>query len=215
MLYKKRFLLRCVFFIAGMLIAALGIALVTNASLGTTPITSLPLAVDAIWPLSIGTYTVMLNACFVILQKVILGPEFRYTTLLQMPPILIFGAGIDMWLHYTAFIVSLPYLERCACMLLGVATLACGVLIQVMTNVTVLPGEGIVLAISHRFHYSFSSMKVVSDCSMVAAAAIVGLLGVGHIVGIREGTLCSAVLTGIFIRFYSFVLRKLGFVEKE
>lgn len=43
-------------------IMALGIALVTNANLGTTPITSLPYALSAIYSLSLGATTFLLNS---------------------------------------------------------------------------------------------------------------------------------------------------------
>ena len=55
---------------------ALGIALVTNSNLGTTPITSLPYALGAIFALSLGTATFLLNLLFVALQKVLLRKEF-------------------------------------------------------------------------------------------------------------------------------------------
>lgn len=212
---RKNFALRCVTFTFGMITAAGGIAMVTNANLGTTPITSVPLAVNAILPLSIGGYTAILNTVLLALQKVILGPKFRYTSLLQLPPVLLFSAAIDFWLHMSHFITGLPYLERFAFLLLGIVILAAGILIQVTSNVTVMPGEGIVMAVAYRFHHSFGAMKVLIDCSMVAAAAVISFVGLGTIVGIREGTLAAAVLTGFVVRFFTFCMRKLGIGPKQ
>ena len=70
---------------------ALGIALVTNSNLGTTPITSLPYALGAIFALSLGTATFLLNLLFVALQKVLLRKEFSPAHLLQLPAVLLFS----------------------------------------------------------------------------------------------------------------------------
>lgn len=49
---------------------------------------------------------------------------------------------------------------------------------------------------------TFGKVKVGNDISLVAIAAIVSVLTLGTIEGIREGTLISALLTGIIARFY-------------
>ncbi len=189
--------------------AALGIAIVTNASLGTTPITSIPLVCDGILPLSVGGYTAIINTFFVIAQKFILGPNFRYTTWFQLLPMLVFSAAIDFWLFCTDGILALPYLERFAFLMVGIATMALGIFIQVASNITVMPGEGLVLAIAHRTHHSFGAIKVITDCCMVATSALLGFAFLGKIIGIGEGTVLSAVLTGFVVRFYSFCARKM------
>lgn len=194
--------------------AALGIAIVTNASLGTTPITSIPLVCNGILPLSVGGYTAIINTFFVIAQKFILGPNFRYTVFLQLLPMLVFSAAIDFWLFCTDGILIMPYFERFAFLLVGIATLALGIFIQVVSNITVMPGEGLVLAIAWRTNHSFGSVKVITDCCMVGTAAILSLAFLGTVIGIREGTVLSAVLTGFVVRFYSFCARKMHLVRQ-
>ncbi len=205
---------RCCFFCVGMSTAALGIAIVTNASLGTTPITSIPLVCDGILPLSVGGYTAIINTFFVIAQKFILGPKFRTISFLQLLPMLVFSAAIDFWLFCTDGILALPYTGRFAFLLVGIATLALGIFIQVVSNVTVMPGEGLVLAIAYRTHHSFGSIKVITDCCMVGTAALLGFAFLGTVIGIREGTVLSAVLTGFVVRFYSFCARKMHLVKQ-
>ncbi len=202
------FPVRCFILALGMCIAALGIALITNADMGTTPITSLPLAVHAIHPLSVGGYTIVLNAVFVMLEKVILGPNFSRANILQLPPVFLFGFFIDMWMHLTGGIHLLPYMERLLILFAGIVTLSFGILLQVACNLVVQPGEGIVLALAFRTHRNFGNLKVMVDAGMVATAALLGLLCLGHIVGIREGTLLSASLTGFCIRGLGALLHK-------
>ncbi len=202
------------FFCIGMCTSALGIAIVTNASLGTTPITSIPLVCDGILPLSVGGYTAIINTFFVIAQKFILGPNFRYKHFLQLLPMLVFSAAIDFWLFCTDGILALQYTGRFIFLLAGICTLALGIFIQVVSNVTVMPGEGLVLAIAYRTHHSFGSVKVITDCSMVATAALLSFVFLGTVIGIREGTVLSAVLTGFVVRFYSFCARKMHLVKQ-
>ena len=56
---------RCLGFCIGMCFSSLGLALITNTNLGTTPITSLPVALNALVPLSIGGYTVIVSVLFI------------------------------------------------------------------------------------------------------------------------------------------------------
>ncbi len=204
---KLNFVLRCLAFCLGMFIMACGTATITNADLGTTPITSIPYAVNALFPLTIGVYTGGINACFVLLQKLVLGREFRLFHALQLPPVLFFGMCIDFWMNCTSFIVALPYAERMLFLCAGIVIMAIGILIEVSSHVIVLPGEGIVMAIAYKTRRNFGTIKVLCDVSMVCIAMVIGFTGLGHIVGIREGTVMSAVFTGFVVRFFSFLVR--------
>lgn len=207
---NKDYLLRCLLFVTGMITAACGIATVTSAHLGTTPITSVPLVASRLLPLSVGAWTAVISALLIVLQKFVLGPSFRMTTVLQMLPVAVFSLAIDFWLDQTAFVAALPYAERFAALLLGIVILAGGILMQVASRVTIMPGEGIVMAIAYRCHQSFGSVKVLMDCAMVACAVIIGFIGLGGIIGIREGTLAAAVLTGLVLRGMSACVARLA-----
>ena len=82
---------RCLGFCIGMCFSSLGLALITNTNLGTTPITSLPVALNALVPLSIGGYTVIVSVLFIGVEKLILGKHFSLANILQMPPVFLFG----------------------------------------------------------------------------------------------------------------------------
>ena len=138
---------RCLGFCIGMCFSSLGLALITNTNLGTTPITSLPVALNALVPLSIGGYTVIVSVLFIGVEKLILGKHFSLANILQMPPVFLFGLFIDCWMDVTAQVGLLPYWERLCVLLSGIAVLAAGINLQVVSNAVVLPGEGIVLAL--------------------------------------------------------------------
>ena len=54
-------------------VCALGVALITNAQLGTSPITSLPYVLTFMTPLSIGFITFLMNAVFLGVQVLLDG----------------------------------------------------------------------------------------------------------------------------------------------
>lgn len=85
---------------------ALGIALITQAHLGTTPITTLPYTLAAIFGLTLGTTTFACNLLFLLLQRILLQRKLGIAELLQIPAVLIFSVFIDFWMHLTGALVT-------------------------------------------------------------------------------------------------------------
>ena len=183
-------------FTVALLVCALGVALVTNACLGTSPITSLPYALSAIFPLSLGTVTFLSNICFLVVQKALLGRYFTVGHLMQIPAVFLFGVFIDGWMWATSYLMTDVYWQQMLMCLVGSMVLGLGVSLEIISNATVLPGEGMVVAIVFRTHKNFGNIKVLVDSSMVLAAVLLSLAVLHTIVGLREGTIISAVLVG-------------------
>lgn len=60
----RRYLLFCI----SLFVNALGIAFITRAALGTSPITSVTYVLSMFTPFTIGEWTIMLNILFVVLS---------------------------------------------------------------------------------------------------------------------------------------------------
>ena len=84
--------------------------------------------------------------------------------------------------------------------LIGNVWLAAGIFLQVRSKTLVQPGEGAVLAISVVTRKAYGSNKVFFDFYLVLSAAVLGFFVLNEIVGIREGTLISAVLVGSLVK---------------
>ena len=109
--------LRCLSFLLGLFIMGCGIATITNTNLGTTPITSIPYAVNSIFPLTIGTYTALMNATFVLVERFVLGKKrFKIRNVLQILPVFFFALCIDFWMHHTSLgtTIIVGFLAPCA-----------------------------------------------------------------------------------------------------
>lgn len=190
-------------FCMGAYLMGLGIALTTNAHLGTTPISSLPYVCSYLLPLSFGLLTFCINALMVVAQKFLLGPAFGRKGLLQLPAVFVFSLFIDLNMWLTQVVVSDVYALQMLTCIGGSFVLAVGIALCVMSKATVMPGEGVVLAITHVTRGIFGRIKVLFDCSLVALAFVVSLLVLHTVVGLREGTVVSAILTGNFVRLIS------------
>ena len=76
----KRYL---VFFI-GLYINSLGVAMITKAALGTSPISSIPYVLSLQFPFSLGEFTIFFSLFLILLQLFILRRNFHLEHLLQM-----------------------------------------------------------------------------------------------------------------------------------
>ena len=195
--------------IIAVMIQSAGIALVVKSLLGTSPISSLPYVLSLILPFTFGQTTFAVNMLFVVFELLMLRRNFPAVFWLQIPVTIVFGLCIDFFMALFT-IVPEAYPLKIALCIIGTALVALGVAGQGVADVLMLAGEGAVYTFAHQFHIDFGKVKVGNDVSLVILAAIVSLASLGTIEGIREGTLLSALLTGIFARFF---LRHLSRVD--
>ncbi len=194
---------RWIIFFISLFFMGNGIAMVTNAQLGTTPISSVPYVVGKIFGFSMGTGTFAVNTLMLLAQIPLLGKTFRPRQFLQLPCVFVFSLFIDlgMWITHTLIPETWPL---CILMTLtGCLIMAFGIMLEITSSTMVIPGEGFVLALAYRTRLPFANLKVINDVSLVTLAAVLGWFCLGSIEGLREGTVITAFLTGVFIRFFS------------
>ena len=92
---KTELIKRYLFFTVGLFVNSLGVACITKASLGTSPITSVPYVLSLGFQPSIGQFTVFWNLLLVACQLALLRRKFRPIQLLQVPVAAVFGLFID------------------------------------------------------------------------------------------------------------------------
>lgn len=74
----KNYLKRYLWFVIGIAINSLGIALITKAALGTSPISSVSYVLSLYFPLTLGQFTFLVNLIFILAQVVILKKDFAF-----------------------------------------------------------------------------------------------------------------------------------------
>lgn len=193
---------RYTMFMAGVIASALGISLITKAGLGTSPVTSPAFVLTFLFPYSLGTFTMMVNTGMFVLQAAILGRDFERVQLLQLPAALLFSACIDGWSRLFSFWPVHSYLSSAIVLAAGCVFLGLGIAFEVVPDVLILPGEGLVRAIVRRFNLHFGNVKRAFDLVLVLAAGILSLAATGKVLGIREGTVAAALVVGPISHFF-------------
>lgn len=191
---------RIIFLCLGLTIMAFGVAFSIKAALGTSPISSVPYVTSTISGLSVGTTTIIMNFMFVLIQIAILRKKYDWFQLLQFPAAIVFGTMIDVAEYLLKPVEFSNYLEQWLLCVVGVFLVALGVSVEVMANLVTTAGEGIVLAICQVAPVKFSNMKVAFDVTLVCISIALSFIFLGHLDGVREGTIAAAVFVGLIIK---------------
>lgn len=189
---------------------ALGIALSVEANLGLSPISCMPYIFSLQFLPSFGILTVLLNAVFVLMQIAILRKKYHWIQLIQLPAVFIFGYFIDLCLVLASGLNVPSYAWQLFWCLLSCVVLAFGVFLQVHSKLTYLPGEGLVVVIADTVQKEFGKVKIVFDSTLVVLGIISSLVLTEQLVGVREGTVISALSVGFLVRFFK---NKLPFID--
>ena len=206
--------------VPGVFILSFGIAFITKAGLGTSPISSIPYTLSLIIPrVTLGQFTIIVNVLFVLAQIVILWgkpgsimgrgsgkalpwPEAFVQILLSFA----LGYCIDLSMYLLRWFDPTSYPAQVAFVILGCCIMAFGIYIQLIANVAMAPGDALARSIAAVTGKTYSTIRVISDSSMVTFSAILCLIFLHALTGVREGTVICAVLTGNVIRVYKKIL---------
>lgn len=199
----KTYLPRYLWFLVGVLINSFGVALITRAALGTSPISSLPYVLSFRFPVTLGQFTFAMNLFFILGQVLLLRRDFQPIQLLQVAVNAVFSAFIDVSMGLLSWleISSLPM--AVLVLVLGCAVLAFGISVEVAPRVLMVPGEGIVQAIAAVTGWRFGNVKVGFDAALVATALVLSLLFFHRLQGLGAGTILSALAVGRFVNLYN------------
>lgn len=199
----KTYLPRYLWFLTGVLINSFGVALITRAALGTSPISSLPYVLSFRFPVTLGQFTFAMNLFFILGQVLLLRRDFQPIQLLQVAVNAVFSAFIDVsmgllsWLEISSLPMAVLVLA------LGCAVLAFGISVEVAPRVLMVPGEGIVQAIAAVTGWRFGNVKVGFDAALVSTALVLSLLFFHRLQGLGAGTILSALAVGRFVNLYN------------
>lgn len=195
--------MRVVVFVVGILLIAFGVALTAKASLGNSPISAIPYSLSLYLPmLTFGTWVILFNLLLVTIECMLL---FRKISLLNIAIQIVltftFGGFIDASMFILQSFEPDTYVLKILAVVIGCFIIAAGALCELYSNISVLPGDGFVMAISVITGFDFGRIRLLSDIAMSAIALAICLFALGNAAGVREGTLISALLIGNIVRF--------------
>ena len=210
---RRKLILRYLCFLAGLLINSFGVAFITKAALGTSPISSIPYVLDLKFAPTFGEMTFVLNMVYIIAQVVLLRHNFQPIQLRQIIANFIFSAFIDISMGLLWWLNPASVPAMILSLLIGCCILAFGISVEVAPNVIVVPGEGIVRAISSTLKRPFGTCKLCFDTTLVAIACILSFFFFGSLNGLGVGTIVSALIVGPIVNLINVRIPLIGAIR--
>ncbi len=204
-------------FLIGISFCSMGVALFIKSDIGVSPITAIPYALYIILPmLSAGTWTALFNGLLIIVQPLIDKKTRKRDLVQQIIATCIFGVFIDISLAILSNISVETYFLKTVLLVLGCCSLAFGAYIEYIADVALLPLDAFLSAVSKVTKRNVGKLRVICDISMTFGAIAVGIIGANKVIGVREGTIIAAFLTGAILTFCFKRLRSLAlFIRPE
>lgn len=191
---------RYVIYLISLFIISLGASLSIKANLGTSPLICLPYVCSLITNLSVGIVIFLFTILFIVIQIALLGKGFEKRQYLQLVIGFIFSFFVDFSLMIVNFINPIGYINQFLLLLFSCLVVAFGVLLEIQTEVVYLPADGVIVAISKVLKKDFPKVKPFVDTSMVIIAAVLSIIFLGYLAGVREGTIISALIIGPIVK---------------
>ena len=197
---KSLFIERLIVSIFGLFLMSLGISFAIRSNLGITPISCPPYVLSHYFTnWTLGQLTVGMHITMIIAQVIILRKEFPKYQYSQIFVSFLFGFLIDgsMWL--TQSVTAPNYAVQILYVLLGSLLVSIGIIFEVTPKLLYLAGDGLMITVARVLKRPFGQIKIGFDVTLVTFSIIAGYLLLHQIVGVREGTLISAILVGFII----------------
>ncbi|WP_234031497.1 YczE/YyaS/YitT family protein [Lentibacillus cibarius] len=196
------------FYLAGIFILTLGIALTIQSTLGAAPYDALLVGLNRTFGFTVGTWE------YVVGLTMILGnalAERKRPEFFALITSFVTGAGIDTWLFLLRdIIVPVTWVGAWAALLSGIVLMALGVAIYLQSTIAPNPMDRSMLVVSRLTGWNVAFARASISIVLVVLAFLFG----GEI-GI--GTLINATVSGLMINFfipYVKMLKKSGFRKR-
>lgn len=196
---------RYILFIISLFFSALGVAFTKHGELGVSPTSSIANVINCKYTSwSLGTLLIIWNCILILGQILILRKNFQLIQLLQIPLSFLFGWFTDFGMWVVSYFPVTSYTMRLLMVIIGVIILAFGIALSVIADVILNSGEAFVKAISDTADKNFGNVKIAFDVTCVVLSVLLSLIFFNFkIVGTREGTVISALCTGIVVKAFT------------
>lgn len=189
-------------YVLGLFLIASGISVAKISDLGVSPVNSVPCVISEILNTDMGLCTTLVFIGFILIQFLILRKEFQWRSLLQILCSTLFGYFVSLTNRTVG--LFLPecgtYAMRLVYVGISIVLIAIGMLLYVDANILPLPAEGVMQAVSYKTGVVFSTVKLGFDCTVVVIAAVLSLVFMHGLIGVREGTIMAAFGVGLCLK---------------
>lgn len=189
-------------FALGLLLNAFGAALIIKAAMGTSPISAVPYSLSLILPVfSLGTWTALYGIVLIGLQWLLLKQAAnKLHMLISAATSVFFGSFIDLAMLCLTFLQPGSYLVQLLTLVAGCFITAIGAYLELAADVAMIPADAFLYAVARVTGREYGTVRLWSDIIMSAIAALLCLMFLHRLVGVREGTLLCALLVGNMVK---------------
>lgn len=188
-------------YVFGLFLITLGVAFSVKSGLGSTPVASIPYALNLISGIDLGITTFLFQVFLVIVELILLRRKFKVKHFLQVFVSVIFG-------FFTSFSMALMYFVPPAgnliiaflMSILSIILIALGIFFYVPANIVPISVEGVTQAIAIVTNNPFSKTKVYFDVTMVSSSLILSYLFLGSFGSVGIGTILGACCIGLTVK---------------
>lgn len=198
----KKLAARLGIYLIGLVVLAFGITLAVNSNLGVSPVTSLPYVVSQVLNVTLGTCTIIVYTCYIFLQMILKGGKFQPALLLQLVFSTVFGYLVDGTKLILGDFVPTTYFAQLVMLAASIVLIGFSLVLYIDVRIAPMPPEGLVTCIADKLSKPFPKIKTLFDCASVLAGLSLCFLFLGKVVGIREGTVITALLVGKLTGFF-------------
>ena len=197
----KRYLL----FLIGLFIAAIGVAFSTKAGLGTSPVASVPYSCSLVSGLfTFGGWLNLWSVLQITTQVLVMKGKCNYIEIaIQTALAFVYGYLTNFACWLVRDLTADTYPVQMAYMIAGCFILALGIWIQLRGGVAMLPGEAMNRAVSKAIGRRYENVKIFFDIFYITAAAVICLVFLGGLKGVREGSVIAALAVGSIIKLFN------------
>lgn len=179
------------FYIIGIVILTLGIALAVQSSLGTSPFDSLLVGLFRTFGLTIGSWEIIVSSALILINGLALRKRPEFFSAITA---LITGIGIDSWLFLIGdIIVPTMWLEQAICLLFSIFFTGLGIAINLQSIVAPNPMDRSMIIVTKLTGWNMTISRVAIGVVLVSIAFFFqGDIGIG--------TLANAIFVGMVIQ---------------
>ena len=188
-------------YIFGLFLITLGVAFSIKSGLGSTPVASIPYALNLILKWDLGITTFIFQIFLVFLELILLRNNFKRKHFLQVFVSLIFGAFTSFSISLVSFVPQASNMPVALLMsVVSVFLIALGIFFYVPTNLVPISVEGATQAIAIVTKRPFPQIKICFDVTVVISSLILSYVFLGNFGSVGIGTIIGAVFIGYTVK---------------
>lgn len=186
---------RSLIYVIGIFFVSLGIVLCKKCGMGISPISSIPLVLSYVTPLTFGMLTSLFHFVNTALQMILSKNMWNVKIWFQIPLAFVFGWVID-WLNGMIRLENMGLVMQIAALFGSVFFTALGMVCMLDMNLIQNPPDGTVRHLSLLLRKDLGTVKIGYDLVCVISSVLLSIVFLGRVEGFGIATVISALFVG-------------------